>query len=357
MVAIKSKKILRIIIVSMIIIGLGSWTYASLIENKEEVEGRVYKRDFSKAVPVKTAEVAFSSLAEEERYLGTFEANRTITLASQTQGEVIKMLAEEGDELRQGALIAKIDDDQLRYQLMAAEASYEDAKRDAARYEHLTNNKAVAEVQLDKARMQLATSESQVNILKKQIENTSIRAPFSGILVERQFDLGSVLSPGMSLGTLTDISLLKLVIMVPEERLSQFRVGQSVTVKTEVHPSATYEGIITVVGSLGDDAHNFPVHVRVANPSAFPLKAGMYGYIQHSVVSDQDKLSIPVEALVGSAKDPKVYVVEDHIARLQPIKIGTVTTTRIEVIEGLDKNDLVVINGQINLSDSTAVSF
>ena len=353
----KKHMVTRIIIFSVILIGIVGWTYASLIDNKEEVEGRVYRREFSKAVPVKVAKAMLSSLSQEQRYLGTFEANRQITLTSQTQGEVIKVLAKEGDALKKDALIAKIDEEQLRNQLIAAEAAFNDAEREVARYKNLTEKNAVAGVQYEKAQLQLASAESQLKVLKKNISYTNIRAPFSGIMVRRDFDLGSILSPGSPIGELADISTLKLVVKVPEENLFQFKEGMEVEVRTDVHPEARYEGKVAMIGSLGDDAHSFPVHIEVPNSNEYPLKAGMYGTTMLQDKLKEQKLSIPVSALVGSTKEPKVFVVKDDLAVLIDISIGKITASQMEVIDGLAEGDIVVVNGQINLSDGISVKY
>ena len=351
-----NKKIIRGALFLGLAVALGAWTYTTLMANKEAVEARVYERDFTRDTPVQTTRVARKSLEQSRRLLGTFEPSRELDVTAQAQGEVISEAVREGERVRTGSLIAKIDDEQLQYQLIAAEADYQDAVREAKRYEALIAGEAVPKVQLNKAQLRLASTESQLKSLKKRIRQTRITAPFSGVITSKMFEKGSVVAPGMPIAHLTDIATLKLIVQVPEADLLSFQEGEEATVKTDVHPTATYPGTVMMVGAKGDEAHNFPVHVRVSNSEEHPLRAGMYGYLQFDRSDQNEALVIPREALIGSSRDASVYLVRDSVAYQQPIRLGQTAGGDLEVLEGLQEGDQVVVNGQINLTDSTQVS-
>lgn len=350
-----NKKIWRFVLAGVVLISLGAWTYSTLMENKEEVEGRVYERDFTRHTPVQVIAVKEKSLSQSNRLLGTFEPNRELEVKVQAQGEIIRESIREGQMVKGGALIAKVDDEQLRFQHIAAEAEFMDAQNEVVRYKNLTENDAVAKVQLDNAQLRLARAESQVKMLEKQIRQTTITAPFEGVITSKMFEKGTVVSQGMPLVHLAEISTLKLIVQVPEEDLQAFEEGQTVVVHTDVHPGIEYQGVVSMVGAMGDDSHNFPVHIKVKNAEEYPLRAGMYGSTQFDRSGSQERIVIPRNALVGSARNAAVYKVEDNVAYLQKIVLGTSTGEELEVISGLQSGDQVVINGQINLTDSTAV--
>ncbi|UXP33448.1 efflux RND transporter periplasmic adaptor subunit [Reichenbachiella agarivorans] len=350
-------KITKIAIAVGVIVLLGAWSIHTLLGNSEEVEKKVYVRDFAIKVPVKVAQVSNQNLKESRRYLGSFKANKEITITSQTQGEVIGIYAEEGVKLKKNSLIARVDSEQIDFQLIAANAAYQDAKREFERYEKLTKQNAVADINLEKAALQLATAESQLKILQKQQSHTRIKVPFAGTLVKREFDLGSVLAPGMPLGTLIDISELKLVISIPEEKIRAFKEGDDLTVHSDVYPTQTYAGVVTAVSAKADKAHKFDVQIKIKNSDEYPLKSGMYGWVEHQYGNQSESLSIPVTALMGSSKDASVFKVVDGKAQLQNIQIGIRTEDFIEVKKGLQANETVVTNGQINLSDGIIVTY
>lgn len=351
-----NKKVWRALVAIVLLVSLGAWTYNTLMENKEKVEGRVYERDFTRNTPVQVSSVKKKNLSQSKRLLGTFEPNRELDIKVQAQGEVIREAISEGQMVSSGALIAKVDDDQLRYQLIAAEADMEDAKRAVDRYKNLTDNDAVAKVQLDNAQLRLASAESRVKVLQKQIAQTSVTAPFSGVITDKMFEKGTVVAPGMPLAHLVEISTLKLIVQVPEEDLLSFEKGQEIIVHADVHPEAEYQGVVSMVGAQGDKSHNFPVHISVKNNEEYPLRAGMYGTIQFDQSANVETLVIPREALVGSTRDANVYKVEGEKAYLQSVVLGATSGAELEVISGLEAGDQVVVNGQINLTDGTEIS-
>lgn len=349
--------LVKTVIVAVVLITITSWTISTLLANSEEVKERVYTRNFSIKVPVKVEKITPSKLVESKRYLGTFEANREITLRSQTQGEVRVIKANEGDRLKSGQIIAAVDSENIEFQLIAAQAAYEDAKRELSRYEKLTDNNAVAKINLEKAVLQLANAESNLKLLNKQLSNTSIRAPFDGTLASRTFDLGSVLGQGESLGVLIDISKLNLIINVPEEDISGFTLGKQIDVHSDIYPGHRYEGVVTMISDQADDAHKFEIEVEITNITQAPLKSGMYGWIENSNSGTDEVITIPSIAMLGSTKDAQVFKIVDGKVETQPIIIGKRAGDRIEVKGGLSAGDLIVTNGQVNVTEGTAVSY
>jgi len=98
------------------------------------------------------------------------------------------------------------------------------------------------------------------------------------------------------------------------------------------------------------------VEIRFENSKEHPLRAGMFGRVSFVSISGGEELNIPREALIGSMKNPRVYVVTGGVARLRQINVGSEYGTRIVVLEGLTEGETIVVNGQNNLKDSVAVS-
>jgi RND family efflux transporter MFP subunit len=167
---------------------------------------------------------------------------------------------------------------------------------------------------------------------------------------------GSVVGVGSPVATITDIAALKLVVSVPEKAINGFQLGEAIPVRTEVYPQEPFSGKVTMVGAEGDAAHNYPVEITLANSGTRPLKAGMYGTIAGQGQVQAKSLSIPRQALVGSAKQPQVYVVENGKAVLRPIQIGAATNEYYQVTGGLQEGEQVVTSGQINLQNGTLVT-
>lgn len=345
-------KKLIIALVIVVAIGLTAW---KLSENKKIAEEKVYRRDPNTQVLVKTAKVVTQELNQAQTWLGTFEPNREIKILSETNGKVVKVGISEGDRVSAGQVIAQVDSDILQYQIIAAQANYDETQADVRRYQNLTKGEAVAQIQLEKANLAAKVAESQLKVLQKQLKNTTIVAPFSGTITAKTFDLGTVLAMGAPLAQLTDISALKLVINVPEKDILKFKEGQSVNVTTDVFPEQQFAGRVSMISAKGDNAHNYPVQILVSNSNTNLLRAGMYGSVVIGNSLKTNAIVIPRNALIGTSKQPQVYVIEGGKSVLRNIKIGVSNNEFYEVTEGLKEGEIVIVSGQVNLENGTPV--
>ncbi|MDJ1473016.1 efflux RND transporter periplasmic adaptor subunit [Xanthocytophaga flava] len=343
------------IITSIAIIALLGLTAWKLVNNKEAVADKVYRPDPNLKVGVKTVKAQLQNLTEEAQFLGAFSPNRKIEIRPQAGGEVLQLPIEEGQTVHTGQLIAKLDDAQLRYQLEGAQVSLEGYQNDLKRYEVLVKGDAVPAINLERTQLSIRSTQAQIKQLKKQLDNTTITAPFAGIITSKTVEKGSVVSVGSPIATLVDISQLKLVVNIPENAINQFHTGQTISVNTEVYPAAEFKGRITMIGAEGDAAHNYPVEIIVPNSDQNPLKAGMYGTISNADKRKAQALAVPRQAIVGSAKKPQLYVVENGKAVLRSVEIGATTNEYFEITKGLKEGEQVVTSGQINLRNGVPV--
>ncbi|MCE7064234.1 efflux RND transporter periplasmic adaptor subunit [Dyadobacter sp. CY326] len=345
-------KRLLIFLAVVAVIGL---TAAKLLDNKEKTAEKVYVPEADPKVGVKIAVAEMRKLSQDESFLGSFTPNRKVEIRPQAGGEIVRLNIQEGQFVKAGQLIAKLDDEQLRYQIEALQVTLEGYQNDLKRYEVLVKGDAVPAVNLERTQLSIRSTEAQIKQLKKQISNTSIIAPFSGIVTAKMVEKGSVVSIGTPMAEITDISLLKLVVNIPEKSVNEFRNGKSIAIKTDVYPDANFTGKVTMVSAEGDDAHNYPVEITVQNSQKNPLKAGMYGSIANASEVKGAALAVPRQAITGSAKQPQIYVVENGKANLRDVAIGATTNEYYEITKGLKAGDKVVTSGQINLQNGTSV--
>ncbi|GAB2531603.1 efflux RND transporter periplasmic adaptor subunit [Spirosoma aerophilum] len=333
-------------------LGLTAWT---LVNNKKEVEEKVYKPNPDQKVGVRTAVAALQNLSQETEFLGSFSPNREIEIRPQAGGQIVSLPIEEGQTVGAGRLIAKLDDEQLRYQIEGLMVTLEGYQNDLKRYEVLVKGDATPAINLERTQLSIRSTQAQIKQLQKQIANTTVTTPFSGIVTDKMVEKGSVVSVGSPIAKITDISTLKLVVQVPEKAINQFRVGQSLPITTEVYPDARFVGRISMIAAQGDAAHNYPIEITVPNSGKNQLRAGMYGSIANTNKLKGQTLAVPRQAIVGSEKQPQVYVIEQGRAVLKPVSIGTTTNEYYEITKGLNAGDQVVTSGQINLQNGTPV--
>jgi RND family efflux transporter MFP subunit len=345
----------RVITISVIVVVLIVLTAIKLKSNKKAVEEKLYIRDSTEAILVATTSPEMHTFEKSLSFLGVFDALHQNNVASDGSGKLIKLFVEEGDFVKAGQTIAKLDDEMVQLQIQNVQLNIEQLKNDNARFSTLKKENVVSNVEAEKVELGLKSAEVQLKQLQKQLRSTSIVAPFSGIVSKKMVDLGSMVMPGTPIVELTDVSSLKLTVSVPERDVLKFSKGQRVMAKADVYGDQDFNGIITNIAVQADASHNFKVQTTIQNSNTNKLMAGMYGSVILSNSKSITGLSVPRKALIGSSKSPKVYVVRDGKARLVSFNAGTSDGEFIEVVSGLSTNDKVVVKGQVNLQDNSNV--
>ena len=346
------KKIIISIVVIISIIGL---IIFKLMSNKTEIDSRMVVREAA-AISVTAAEVSFQSPESTISLVGATEANREVKVSSKSTGEIVEINFKLGDYVSQGTVLARVDDAYMRFALENATINYNKNKEDIQRYENLLAGNATTETQLRDIRIAYENSKVQVEQVQRQLEDTYIRAPFSGYITSREIELGKFVSIGAPIASIADVSELKVSLSVTEANVYRLQKGQNVNVTTQIYPGVTFTGKIAHISPQGDNAHSYPVEISLPNSAQNPLKAGTYMNVSIDMGKAQPVLSIPRDAIVSSVKDPAVYRIEGNIAKLVKITTGKDYENSIEVLQGLREGDKVVVNGQINLMDGATVS-
>ena len=345
----------RILIISLFAAAIIVFAAVKLMSNKEEAATKIFERDPSTAVLVEVSKPAFHTFESSLSFLGAFEANLQNFIASETGGKLASINVKEGDQVQKGQVIAKLDDEMILLQIETVQLNINQVKNDLERLSSLKKENIVTNSEFEKADLGLKTAEIQLKQLQKQLKATTIRAPFKGIISNKLVDLGSMIAAGTPVVEIVDISTLKLSISVPERDILKFTIGQKITAKADIHGSETFEGVIKVVGIQADAAHNYKVQALVTNSKEYRILAGMYGSLSLANSTSVNALSISRKALVGSSKNPQVYVTKNGKAILTNFNAGTSDGEFIEIISGLTAADEIVTKGQVNLQNNSNV--
>lgn len=346
----------RLIIISIIILTLVGACTVTLLYNKKQIDEKANPDITIRSIPVFVQEAVMKPLNGDFSYQGGFQPVHELLLLSEGQGKVEKILFETGDEVQAGQLLATLDDDLLRSQLTLAEANLAKIERDLAKYEALLKTDAISSQQVEDARLGLVKAQTDVVTLRKQLDYTFIKAPISGTITKRMIEIGSVLMPGSPVTNIVDISRLRFVAYMSEAEAVFIQRGSNVAITSSLFLGITYKGRVISVGVKADEAKRFPVEIDVENRRDHTLKAGMFGTALFQGVNGHAALVIPRNALTGSIREPRVFVVENDTAFLKPIRTGLSDDNLVEVTEGLTPGERVVVSGQINLEHGSAVT-
>jgi RND family efflux transporter MFP subunit len=308
---------------------------------------------------VKVEKAEMKILTETISLTGTVTANNDVNIISETSGRVTAIYANVGDYKQAGSVLAQVDDELKRAAFISAETNYNKAKKDLERFLQLYEQKSASDSQLDQIKLAAAVAESQFIVARRQLEDTKIKTPISGYITARYIDLGSMVqgAPQQTLiANVVDISKLKIKVNVAEKDAVTLKPGDYVSVMVDVFPTEKFVGKVDWISSKGDDAHTFPVEISIKNNNGKKLKAGLFARVEFSNLKNQEELVIPREALVGSARNPQVYIVNNGIANLKPLVISGIIGNYVRVIDGIKEGDEVIVNGQSNLTDKTEVN-
>lgn len=342
--------------VSLLVIGvIGVGIALMLMNNKAKMQAKT-KTDIIGAYPVSVVSVDERALSQSLSLVGTIAANRDVAVVSETQGRVTSLTFDMGDFKPAGSVLIQVDDELKEANFKMAEASFDKAKKDLERYEALSREKTITDVQLESTRLAYKNAETQLVVARRQYRDTKVTTPVGGTITTRNVELGSTVQPGMVIANIVDISTLKVKLNVPEQDVFKLKKGDKVEITTDVYPETSFTGTINNISDKADEAHTYAVEIALPNSKEHPLRAGMFGRVNFASVKRESALLIPRSALLGSIKKPQVYVVQNDKAVLRDLIIGAETGTDIEVLQGLSKGETVVVNGQNNLQNNVPVS-
>ena len=345
------KKIIGIIggiaIVALVVLKLKS--------NKEITQNKVYQYDKEQAINVQADTLQIENVNAEFSYSGTFEPNKETKISAEIQGKINEVLVDIGSVVNKGQPLVLLDNSLLKLQLQTIEVQIEGLEADVNRYTILAKADAIQGVQLEKSVLGLKSAKVQKATLIEQINKTTIKAPFNGVVTATLSEEGAFAAPGVPLLQITDITNLKFTVNVPENELSQFKLNQSYSLSADAYSEILLTGKTTMIGSKANMGSSFPVQFMVNNTSDLKIKSGMFGKVLLKSETSAKGIIIPSSAIQGTENQPQVYIVKNGKALLQNITISNKIQNKAVVSSGLNEGDVIVTNGFINLFDGANV--
>jgi membrane fusion protein, multidrug efflux system len=346
----------KFIVLAFFILGLivVSWRlYSSKKEMIRQAELSLESPDF---LPVKVVTPHYANGVDGLKADGIFMPIKEMWIMSETQGRITEVYKAKGEMIKAGEAIARVDDELLRLELETVQLNLDKLEKDKVRLNRMIEADAVAKNKVEEVSLAIATAQTKIKVLQKQLNNTTIRSPMDGMITFKLIEPGGVIGLGIQVAQVTDISSLLLVVRVPELDLHRIKKGNVATIVADAFPDKPMQGIVKNIGIKADQAFTFDIDVEVKNTSDRLLKAGMHASSSFQATSHVQALYIPIEALVGSRKEAKVYIIGQYsTAKLVSITIGEEKGGDIEVKSGLSTTDQVIINGQFTLAEGNQV--
>ncbi len=346
-----------IIIAIIIIVALGGIAFV-LNNNKKENDAKTaIVAQGSGAVSVRTAAITREPIELDYSVNGTFTPFRELNFLSENAGRVSKIFVEEGDRVKKGQVLARVDAEILNTDRETAEANLQNALRDESRYASSFSTGGVTQQQLDQVKLNVKNARLRLQASQRRVSDANIKSPINGIVNKKYIEVGAfVNSQGTQLFELVDVSKLKLKVNVNESQVANLKIGDPVDIKSNVFPTEKFSGKVTFIAPKADNSLNFPIEIQVENYKPNTIKAGMYGTAIFKFPKQAPAITIPRGAFVGSVSSNEVFVLENgNTAKLRKVVAGRILGERVEILDGLKEGETVITSGQINLVDSSPV--
>lgn len=264
---------------------------------------------------------------------GYLEARRQITVSSRAQGKIVEMPVDENQQVREGDLIARIEDDEQRARLKLAAAERRDAEREFRRKVELERRGSISRTELERAETHLQVAEAQHELAQVALDNTVVRAPIDGTVIRKIRDVGEFLTigvtadgdPGTAVVTLADLSAIDVELEIGETEIRKIEPGAPALVTPEARPERRYLARVVEVAAMADrDKGVVPVRVRIDAPDRdlLPDMTAAVSFLAGEPTAPIEVLpAIPLSALVEVDGRDAVFVVEDQRVRVVPVTV------------------------------------
>lgn len=286
--------------------------------------------------------------------VGSLQALNAVELTTEVSGRVVELNLEAGQRVAEGDLLLRLDDRQARADLQVINAQLADARRQLERAQRLRSNNSISQSQVDELRTLVDVAEAQRQAARVRLENHRIKAPFSGIVGLSDISVGAYLPAGAPVTTLDTTERMELQFAIPERFLGAVSLGQQVTGSSPAYPDRRFSGELVELGSrVSELSRSLPVRALIANPGGL-LRPGQF-MSATLTLRERQALVIPEQAVMIRGDEQYVFIARDGIARRQSVTLGARTPGLVEVAQGLEADDPVIVTGQDRLSSGDRI--
>ncbi|MBW8886540.1 MAG: efflux RND transporter periplasmic adaptor subunit [Fibrobacteres bacterium] len=275
---------------------------------------------------------------------GSLRAGDAVQLKSETSGRIVQLPFKEGARVAKGKLLVKINDADLRAQLLKARAALGMAQVNEQRERQLFQREFVSRQEYDQAREASASAKGDIELIEAQIAKTEIRAPFDGVVGLSQVSVGTLVSAGAPIANFVSDAPLKVDFAVPEQYYDSVGPGTKVSFTLQGNPKV-YAAKVYAVDPVVDQATR-TVNVRaLCDGLDSALAPGTFARLSLVVQEKPQALAVPSQAVVPSGNGEQVYVLREGKTAAQPVRTGLRTSAVVEVVSGLNPGDTVITSG------------
>ncbi len=320
-----------------------------------DAEGDDADEEETPPVPVETTAPIRGDI--HATYTGTapIEAFAEADVIAKVDGEVRELRVEEGDMVRSDQVMAVLDGDRLRLELSETQARLRKMQRDFQRNKELQDKDLISEGDFEKIQYEMEALEASYNLARLELDYTQIRAPIAGVVSERFLKLGNTIKAGDPVFRVTGFDPLVAYLFVPEREFRQIAAGQPVRISIDALQGPPVVAAVTRISPVVDpDTGTFKITIELRG-TEHQIKPGMFGRMSIVYDKHENVLQVPRSAIIETASDTYVYVVEDSIANRKSIETGFSGNGMVEITSGLSDGEQVITVGHVGLKNEAKV--
>jgi len=306
-------------------------------------------------VPVETATPFRSDIHATYAASASITSDADAPVTARVAGEVVELLVEEGDSVKAGQVLARLDGERLRLEMLSAKANLERAQRDYKRNTDLHERGLVSSAMFEGLQYDLESLKATYDLKRLNYDYSKIRATISGVVSSREIKPGENLAVGQVAFRITETSELVAYLQIPQAELAKFTAGDQARVEVASMPSSDFAATIVRISPTIDARNGTFRATAIIDNADGNLAPGMFGRFTISYEKHSDALVIPANALLDEDDETTVYVVENDSVVRRAVDIGIEQDGRVEILNGLRDDDQIVVVGHSGLRDGSKV--
>jgi len=307
------------------------------------------------AISVSVVEVKPVALRDVVFLPGETEAYEDVKVAANTSGRIEWIGPREGQAVKKGDLLAKIEVSALKASLEHARAAYKLANDLCERRRRLYDNKIIAREELEQSETQLKLAAADLEQVKVRYNHGFPKSPITGVINHLYVDVGEYADLGKPIADIVNIDRIKINVQVPELDVRYVNKGQTTPIKIDAFADRTLLGTVEFVAFKADPAtKTFLVRSVIDNPD-HNIRPGMIGRVAFVRRNIPDAVAAPLFAIVDKGGERIVFVEKDGVAESRVVSIGVIEADRVQITSGLNIGDHLIVRGQTEVEDGMKV--
>jgi RND family efflux transporter MFP subunit len=278
-----------------------------------------------------------------------------LQVVAEVRGKVVHKLVAEGQRVQKGTVLAKIDDRDYRNAFASARASYQAAKAAHDRIQRLYKQQVATRSQLDDVVTLLSTTRAAMDTAALNLERCEIRSPMQGVVDRMHIENGQYLNDGDPVARILQIDQVKIEVGIPESDVDAIRRVQQFKITIDALNGKTFKGKYHYLSKSADSlARTYRLEIAINNPDG-EILPDMFARAQIVKKQVNDALRVPLYTLTPYKDAHAVFVADQGRARQVPVRIGIQEGWQVQIAEGLQAGDQVIVVGQRDISDGTPI--